>query len=59
MVKEAVERANERAIQIALQRSFEEQYGEGSYARYQQEQLNRAMPNQQMHPVSSMVSFYT
>lgn len=42
MVKEAVERANERAVQIALQRSFEEQYGPGSYQRFQEEQA-RAM----------------
>ncbi len=58
MVKEAVERANERAIQIALQRSFEEQYGPGSYQRYQEQQrLSRAMsagdiPYNTHHPVS-------
>lgn len=38
LIKEAVERANERAVQIALQRSFEEHYGPGSYQRYQAEQ---------------------
>ncbi len=48
MLKEAVERANERAIQIALQRSFEEQFGPGSYQLYQEEQLARAMSNSAM-----------
>jgi hypothetical protein len=44
-LKEAVERANERAIQIALQRSFEEQYGPGSY--------NPSLPPHQQIPPNS------
>jgi hypothetical protein len=57
-VKEAVERANERAMQIALQRSFEEQHGVGSYQIYQEQQLQlqRQQSQQQMLPRSGQTS---
>lgn len=46
-MREAVERANERAVQIALQKSFEEQYGTGNFDPQHFEDFQRQYRQQQ------------